>query len=117
MQTQDYRLKPGFKHYDGNGNRMEAGAVVQLTEAQAANLKDRFEAVGGANPTVETTARDKAIADAKGNLSLNAKEAIAKFEASEDVVALQAALDAENAKETPRTTVVSALEDRIEQLS
>lgn len=50
-ETKSYRLKPGFSHSGQDPETKEhrvlnAGDVVELTEAQAANFSDRFVEVG-----------------------------------------------------------------------
>jgi hypothetical protein len=49
-------LKPGFKHYEG-GKRLEAGALLEMTEERLEALKDRFvpvAAASGAEPPAPT---------------------------------------------------------------
>lgn len=54
-----YRLKPGgFTHYrDGGTEKMEPGELIDMTEVRfkGANLRDRFELVGAAEPVAIRT--------------------------------------------------------------
>lgn len=54
-KTAPYRLRPGFKHYEGNSQtQLAVGSIVQLTEERYLALSDRFEPVNMLSAEVVT---------------------------------------------------------------
>lgn len=58
-----YRVRPGYTH--GAFNQYTAGAVVELSEEEAAGLLDKLELVPAAKPGADSKAKAKPGADPK----------------------------------------------------
>jgi hypothetical protein len=132
QETRPYRLKPGKTH--GLGRKHTEGDIVHLKPHQAAAFADKFEPVDGEaagvssvpfpEPTSPAPAAEPAEPgrDAEEDaLELNIKgwnatELIARIGASEDATEVRAIADAEAARSKPRTTVLRAADDRLEEL-
>lgn len=129
-----YRLKEGFTHYEeGPPTPTPAGTVVSMSDKRYHSLRDRFEPVEGSevievpsNNETETLSsppesppKEDENDDSDGYYewveeleSLTAKEAKATVSLLEEVDVLNALLAAES-----RITVVSAIEERLEELA
>ena len=117
----NYKLKEGFKHRDASGDLMEAGTVIELTDARAHALRDRFEPVDDAPvstpaPTEdenETPGEDAVIEPKVVSLDhLSAAEAREAVDKIDDIDLLIGLLDNES-----RASVVKQIEHRVGDLA
>ncbi len=134
-----YRLKEGFTHFeDGPPTPTPAGTIVSMSAKRAHSLRDRFELVDEQQteaedpfpqsppPTTEPqsipeepdtpqdpTKEEEDHSDwIKEFASLTAKEAVSTASVLEELDVLDALLAVES-----RSTVVAALEERIEEIA
>ena len=125
----NYRLKEGFTHYeDGPPTPTPTGTIVSMSDRRFYSLRDRFELVEekqesevSSDSETETLSSNDERDDSseedhsdwvKEFASMNAKEAVSTASVIEELDVLAALLSVES-----RITVVSALEERIEEIA
>lgn len=152
--TRKYVLKPGYSHTqrneDGSLKRLDAGAVVELTQRQARAFADRFELLESVQARAAAEAAMLESAESQAAEIDQAKPAetpapaptetpaetpaepvevepvdVNKYKADELVVMIgkcetegevRAIADAEEARSRPRTSVLTAADERLEEL-
>lgn len=113
--AQKYRFV-GSDHYRG-GEKLEPGAIVELNDGEQEHFRDQFELVDDTDADTDTDdegGSESGDFDAAAFLDAHDhwREAVSAIEDGEADGHLDAVRDAELARDSPRDSVLDALDDR-----
>lgn len=91
--------------------------IVEPTEKQLADLAERYPDEFGEAAKARGVVAAPADADVVELVGGNARDSIEAIAATDDIELLAAALETEEESDTPRKTVIAAIEARLDQLA